>query len=280
RGGSNERRDNYYNAVLAFYGAWLRDQAQNRGLGFVDMYGPLNAHTIEQRKTDPKFTLIKDAVHPGANGQVVMAFSILQDMGVERSVSAINAVFQREKWKVTGKGKISEVEGDATSLSFSFKANSLPWVLPPDAALGFKLTKAGHKLSNERVRIAGLTPGKYELRIDGESVGTWTHVTLGAKIELQSNPKTPQYKQALAVAMLNAERNAKAVRPLRNHWSGMKRQLRSKDKNPEKFANYQIEFDKKLAELKSSIDSYEDRIYQSNQPRSHRYEIVRATGNK
>ena len=33
-----EPRDTYYNGVLALYGAWLREQAQVRGLGFVDMY--------------------------------------------------------------------------------------------------------------------------------------------------------------------------------------------------------------------------------------------------
>ena len=37
-----EPRDTYYNGVLALYGAWLREMAQLRGLGFVDMYGPLN----------------------------------------------------------------------------------------------------------------------------------------------------------------------------------------------------------------------------------------------
>ena len=67
----------YYNGVLAFYGAWLRDRAAERGLGFVDMYGPLNAITVQQRKKDANFTLIKDAIHPDAPGQVVMAFAIL-----------------------------------------------------------------------------------------------------------------------------------------------------------------------------------------------------------
>ena len=37
--------------------------------------------------------------------------------------------------------------------------------------LGYQLTAAGHKLSNERVKIAGLAPGSYEIRIDGELIG-------------------------------------------------------------------------------------------------------------
>ncbi len=32
-----EPRNTYYNGVLALYGSWLREQAEVRGLGFVDM---------------------------------------------------------------------------------------------------------------------------------------------------------------------------------------------------------------------------------------------------
>ena len=68
---AQEPRDTYYNGVLALYGGWLREQAQVRGLGFVDMYGPLNNVTFEQRKKIPNWTMIRDAVHPGPTGQVV-----------------------------------------------------------------------------------------------------------------------------------------------------------------------------------------------------------------
>ena len=78
-----------YNATLAYYGAWLREQAVERGLGFVDMYSPLNNLTLESRETDPKFTMIRDAVHPDAPGQLVMAFALLSDLGVPRMVSNI-----------------------------------------------------------------------------------------------------------------------------------------------------------------------------------------------
>ena len=75
-----EPRDTYYNGVLGLYGAWLREVAHVRGLGFVDMYSPLNNLTTAQRKTDANFTLIKDAVHPDAPGQVVMAAALIQCM--------------------------------------------------------------------------------------------------------------------------------------------------------------------------------------------------------
>ena len=69
-----------YNSVLAYFGTWLREVATDEGRGFVDMWSPLNNITMEERKNDAKFTLIRDAIHPDAPGQVVMATAIINDM--------------------------------------------------------------------------------------------------------------------------------------------------------------------------------------------------------
>jgi hypothetical protein len=70
-----------YNAVLAFCGKWAQEVARKRGYQFVDMYGPLNTFTVEQRKTDLHFTLIADAIHPAIDGPLVMAYALLRQVG-------------------------------------------------------------------------------------------------------------------------------------------------------------------------------------------------------
>lgn len=268
----------YYNGVLAFYGAWLRDRAAERGLGFVDMYGPLNAITVQQRKKDANFTLIKDAIHPDAPGQVVMAFAILNDMHVNRRVSSITAAPGKRGWNVkAAAGEVSNIDYQEENLSFDFQAKSLPWVLPPEAALGYELTVAGHKMSVERLKVGGLPAGKYDVKIDGKTVGTWSHLTLGGKIELQANDKTPQYQQALQVAMLNKERNDEAIRPLRNVFRGLRDHYRkgTDKESPEEFAAFLKEFKVKVAELEKLAREYEAKIYAAAQPKKHHYEISR-----
>jgi lysophospholipase L1-like esterase len=264
----------YYAAVLAFYGAWVRDQATHRGLAYVDMQNAMEQLSRLQRVDNPDFTMIPDAVHPDANGQAVMAFALLEQMSANRQVSAITATSVNDKWRVAaGKtGEVSNVETDGDALSFTFKANSLPWVLPPDASLGYAISKSGHKLSNERVRVVGLKPGKYDLLIDGTNVGTYTHSQLAAKIELQANDKTPQYQQALQVAMLNKERNDKAINPLRGKWA----QLRNRFTRPGKPVTdeYRVEFEKDTAELNKLAAEYEEKIYAANQPVARKYQIV------
>ena len=142
-------------------------------------------------------------------------------------------------------------------------------------------------MSNERIRVTGLSPGKYQLKIDDALVGTYTHSQLGAKVELQSNAKTPQYQQALAVAMLNKEKNEKAVRPMRGMWSQMKGQRRGLDQavkagKPEElaakkaaFKKWNVEFTGKVAELNKQIGEYDDRIYELNQPKPRRYSLIK-----
>lgn len=266
----------YYNAVLAFYGTWVRDFAIQRGLGYIDLLGPMNRHTIQQRLEKPDFTVIPDAVHPDANGQAIMAFELLEQLNSDRKVSGITANKVRNGWRVTGgAGKVTDVEGDGNSVRFSFKAPALPWVLPSDAAIGYEITKAGHKMSNERLTIRGLSPGKYTLMIDGVDVGTYTHAQLGSKVELQSNSKTPQYQQALKVALLNKERNEKAIRPLRNQWSKRKGQRTRglQDKDPKAYKEFYAKFEAEVARLLKLKAEYEDKIYQVNQPVVRRYEI-------
>lgn len=288
RGKSGEPRDTYYNGVLALYGAWLAEQAQVRGLGFVDMYSPLNHLSLQERKKDANFTLIKDAVHPDAPGQVVMAVAVINDICPKTQVSNITIAEKDGKLAATaGNGKLADFSATDARIAFTFTGNALPWVLPPEAALGYKLTAAGHRNSGEVFAARGLKPGKYELKIDGQSVGIWTDAVLGFKIELQENDKTPQYQQALKVALLNKEKNDTATRPLRNLWGSLKgkrsqlAQLATK-KDPT-LETKKAEFEKWLAndfktgvaKLNAAVDEFDARIYQAAKPQPRKYELVR-----
>lgn len=289
RKSGDEQRNRYYNATLAYYGALLREIAFTRSVGFVDMYGPLNNLTLQRRKLEPQFTMVADAVHPDAPGQAVMATAILEDMHSNRVVSSVEVVIDASgypKVQSTG-GKLIGIENDGGGkLGFGFRAASLPWVLPKEAAVGFRLSHAGHRLSRESLRVTGLAPGNYELSIDGAVVGAFAHDALARGIELQENEKTPQYRQALAVAQLNQQRNNEAIRPLRDLWLRRKiqryaaAQVKADPKNAK--AAQQLEqlnqqlahFDKDVATLQAKAKGFLDRIYQSNQPREHRYELV------
>ena len=125
-----------------------------------------------------------------------MAYALLSDMNVQRRVSriTISEKANGEPAAVVRGGKLTDLVYDDEGVSFTWLADSLPWVVPEEAKLGAELTKLGHRMSQEALSIHGLPAGRYELSIDGE-VG-WSVFgipTLAQHIELQSNPKTPQY---------------------------------------------------------------------------------------
>jgi lysophospholipase L1-like esterase len=212
-----------YNAVLAFFGTWARQVADERGLGFVNMFEPLNRITREQRKTDPEFTMIEDSVHPGPDGQLVMALALLNGINADPIVSTIEIVRAGDKWSnKTENGKLSNVKTTEDKVTFTFAAKSLPWVVPAEAALGYRITDAGSKMSRETLRIVGLKGGDYKLKIDNKTVGTYSHVQFAGGVELQENSKTPQYAQAMKVAVLNKQRNDEAIQQTRDLWSYLK----------------------------------------------------------
>ena len=215
-----------------------------------------------------------------------MAAAIISDICPRGMVSSITIQEKAGKLAgVAGNGKISDFEAGDDGLRFTFTANALPWVLPPDAQPGCVLAHIGHSYSMEAFSARNLKPGKYELKIDGQSVGVMTDAQLAFRWELEVNDKTPQYQQALGVATLNKERNDNAVRPLRNLWGQRKGKLRQLNlaKDSPQLAEKKAQFDKWQAEefkpgvakLAALAKEYEDRIYQANQPAARKYELIR-----
>ncbi len=284
-GKAKEPRDTYYNSVLAFMGMWLQEQAQVRGMGFANLHAPLCALTLEQRRTDPNWTMIKDAVHPGPAGQFVMAATVVSELFPRSTVSQVVLSEKDGKWTATaGNAKVSDLQG-GDSIRFSLLANALPWVVPADAAEGYKLTHAGHKFSNEKLSVRNLKPGMYELKIDGTPVGRWSDGQLAFGIELEANEKTPQYQQALQIAQLNAQRNSEAVHPLRGLWGklkGLQRATLAPGADPaqveskkQALAQFETEMPALIADLETKARGYEAQIYQANQPKPRLYELAR-----
>ena len=280
---ASEPRDTYYNGVLSLFGAWLREMAQQRGLGFVDMYGPLNQITQDQRRSAADWTMIKDAVHPGSTGQVVMAAALIADAFPKTQVCGITVSQKNGKWLANvSNGKVtdsSELEKGAVTI----KSNALPWVLPADAGEGYKLVHAGHRMSNEKLTVRNLATGSYEVRIDGTPIGKWTDAQLSSGIEIEENAATPQYQQALKVAELNQRRNKEFYAKIRGEYSALKGQRNKLNKaagTPEEaaakaeFEKHHVAMAERVKSLLEGARAIEDEIYKTNQPVPHRFELV------
>ena len=266
-----------YNAVLAYYGAWQREVARQRGYQYVDMWGDLNNLTQESRRKDPAFTLIADAIHPDAPGQMVMAYSLLKTVGEPRSVTQVSGRIMNGQWKLSsGSATLSGSSGEAgKTLTFDLQPRALPWVVGDAADAGFKMTRAGHTMGQEAYTIAGFEPARYDLVINGQTVGTWDQAAFARHAEFEEDRDSPTWQQAAAVAELNKKRNDEAIRPLRNLYGQRKGKLRAAiaKNDMASFEAWLPEFQKQQAELEAKAKAFEDEIYQLNQPKALHVEV-------
>lgn len=271
------RNVNGYNAVLAYYAAWQREVARQRGYQFVDMWSDLNNLTAEARVTDPAMSLIPDAIHPDAPGQMIMAYSVLKTLGEPRGVTQVSGRIMDGQWKLaSGSATLTSTAGEVgKSLTFDLQPRALPWVVGEDADLGFKMTRAGHTMGQEAYTIAGFEPGRYDLIINGQTVGAWDQAGLARHAEFEEDKDSPTWQQSAAVAALNKQRSDEAIRPLRNLYGQRKGRLRAAqakgDMQP--FEAWLPEFQKQQAELEAKAKGFEDQIYQLNQPKALHVEI-------
>ncbi len=268
-----------YNGVLAYYGKWGQEVARKRGYQFVDLFGPLNTLTQQERLKDPDFTLIADAIHPGADGQLVMAYSLLRQIGETGAIFSTGVRVKDDAWAPTHATLVSDVSGKAgRSASYTVNARGLPWTIFEAAPVGARLTRAGHTASQESHVVVGLDAGNYDLVINGQTVGTYDERRLGVHAEIEADRDSPTYQQAMQVIELNRKRNDEAVHPLRDLYGQRKGRLRAaRGKGDEGMAAFHAwekdEFTPRAAGLEKKAAEFEAEIYQLNQPKPLKVEI-------
>jgi lysophospholipase L1-like esterase len=266
-----------YNAVLAYYGKWLQEVAQQRGYRFVDLYGPLNTFTVAQRQSNPDFTLVPDAIHPEADGQFVMAYNLLRQCGEVGPVMHAGVKMVNGAWAGMGKGVVANVSGEpGRTVSFTATPSALPWAQFVDCPVGTKLTISGHQGGSESYIAVGLEPGYYDLVVNGALVGTYDEKMLGIHAEVQEDLDSPTCQQALKVIALNKQRNSEAVSPMRGIYAQRKGKLRAARAPGGDMAAFEAWWteNKKLADdLAKKADELAALIYQINQPQKLKVEI-------
>jgi lysophospholipase L1-like esterase len=178
------------NAALGRSAENTKKLASEFKASLVDFHGPMTALNLEQQKLNPKFTLVgPDRIHPKEIGSFVMAYLFLKAQGVPQFVDDITK-------DAAGKSEVS----------FTNQANALPFPVPAECVEALKLVPFIEDLNQERLCVKHLPAGKYKLLIDDQPIESFTAAELQRGINLATITNTPQYRQALAVAKLDAQR--------------------------------------------------------------------------
>jgi lysophospholipase L1-like esterase len=191
--------------------------AEDNHWGFVDFSTPMTAINLREQKKDSLFTLCgSDRIHPTSDGHLVMAYTFLKAQGlsgVKVADVAIDAatskVIRNENCKISG------LKVNGNNVGFTYLANSLPfpvdtvprgWNETKSMADALKVIPFMEEFNQEVMLVKGLQNGKYNLKIDGQSIGIFTDADLAQGINLALYKNTPQYQQATKVMFLNEER--------------------------------------------------------------------------
>lgn len=185
--------------------------AKNKGT-VVDFHGPMTAFNLEQQKKDPKYTIVGgDRVHPGAPGMLMMAWLFLKTQGASPVVAKVTVDAASARATESVNAEVTAVAKKGGGLTFTVLEKALPFPVDPAAKALLGVLPIEADLNQETFAVTGLAKGLYDVQIDGAPVGRHTAVELAKGVNLAFNEKTPQFKQAQAVARLNEQRRSAEV---------------------------------------------------------------------
>ncbi len=191
-----------YNGVLLKYSDFVKELAAARGLTVADLNRPVTAMLAKAKAADAVLSqkIIPDRVHPGASGHLIMAAALLKAWNAPAVVSSVS--IDAKARRVTKYDNASVVNvGFGRGVTWTQTDDALP--MPVDMsdslmALAVKSSDFMETLNRQMVKVEGLAPGVYTLRIDGSEILTKTDAEWAAGVNLAA-VKTPMWDQATRV---------------------------------------------------------------------------------
>ncbi len=255
----------FYPEALRRFSHELGKLAGRRGHRFCDLNYASTLAIREMGGYDGSFRFTAETVHPNVDGQLQMGLTVLQSMGLDPLVAeceldAIGARVVRAE-----RCTVSELKRAAGGLEFTRADQRLPLpVYPSTRQLMKQVLDYPDAWDRDLVRVTGLDPGWYELRIDQQPIDVLTHEQLAAGVNLSRYAHTPQMLQALQVFEQTEIRQDA-------FWNKWRRVLLAGVGSPRDFTPF------KTGALTDSLDRVERAAFAAqhrlNQPRPHRYAL-------
>jgi lysophospholipase L1-like esterase len=292
-----------FNDVLIRYGQFAKQLAARDHLSFVNFNTPL----VDVLKQAAQINLaiarqiIPGRIHPVAAGHLVMAQALLKAWHAPSVVTSVVMDAANASVVSTDNTAVTALTQSHGALSWTQMDKSLPMPLmslhskwpqfPPAAirpapapnmaytnpvtALVVKLSGFYHALDREPLQVTHLTAAKYDLRIDGQRVGTFTRAELSHGINLArlATPMMSQAYRVLALAWQETQTRFAAWRQLQLPMANIRMRpklLVNTNSNPAAR--------KAVQKILQAYDGLEHVViqaeHQAAQPVPHHYELV------
>ena len=258
--------DGGYNGVLTRFGGFVRELAAREHLQCADLNSSVVAMLLKANATDPSLAqqLIPDRVHPAAATHFIMAEALLKAWNAPAVVSAVEIDASSRMLRTAANTSVSVLPDDPV-LAWTQIDAALPIPLERSPSkelleLAFSSSDFIDALDREMVTVTGLAPGRYALKIDGQTVVTHSADQWRAGVNL-AEADTPMSKQADEVLQLIYRHN-------NLHWARWHIVQTS----------FETEKPPSLDAAMAALDTLEREVVAmaraKAQPKPHRYELV------
>ena len=220
-----------YNSTLLHYCKFVRQLGAEHHLMVVDFNAPMVKLMEEADKVDHAVAqkIIPGRVHPSATGELAMAQILLKAWNAPATVTSV-AINASGKVENSVNAKVSGLAATGQNITWTQADKALPYPImtlhstkwpqfPPDpfggypplvfwkmpplegkeinpvAELVLRLMRMYHELDSQTLKVTDLSAESYVLKIDGNSVGTFSKAQLAQGINL-ARYDTPMMEQA------------------------------------------------------------------------------------
>jgi lysophospholipase L1-like esterase len=169
------RRTLYAETMLAF--------GRERGWTVIDIHHPLEAMQRANQRDDPAYTILKDKIHLTDAAYVGWGYLFYDrlDLPFARSDAVLTA---DGRVTATDRCEIQDNESGEGGVSFTRIDEVLP-ILPP-GPLPPRLSAPLEAHSRYLLTVTGLEAGDYEIRCEGQPIGTVDAASLAVGVNLSS----------------------------------------------------------------------------------------------
>jgi hypothetical protein len=138
--------------------------ARKQKIPAFDMHKLMMGVNAAAKANDPAFTMIPDAVHPDAAGHLVMAFGLLDALGVPPLKSTATVSAKTRRFKSTGGLKVGQIFADGDWLQIELANSDRPFRIPAGAEKVLPFLPFQKRFNNSTVAIRDLPEGAHVVR--------------------------------------------------------------------------------------------------------------------
>jgi lysophospholipase L1-like esterase len=193
RGSTNDAAG-IYNDNLAHLSAIAKDLALSNGMPFADIHGAMLSAMDSAKAAFGKEYPVggMDGVHPGPNGQLVMAYAFLKALGVDGDIGTINVDWQGKTSATRGHTVVAATPGKVELESARYPFCVYGATNDPNGTASIVPFMPFHQdLNRFRLVVANLPAAQADVKW-GDTVKTFTAAQLAQGINLAAEfPQNP-----------------------------------------------------------------------------------------